>query len=200
MPAPTPERGPGRLARIVLIAGAPLLLACGVHLLGGGTLPIGGVVLGLAVMLLIASTLTGRRCRFWLLLPLLGVEQLGLHVLLTAAAAPAWCPPGSPLPVGHHLLGPAVDLAAAACHGPHRATGGGWLMFAAHALATLATAWMLARGEAWWWRTLGALAICLRRPTRRRARAIVVMAPDDDRADRLVRAAASPRGPPALIS
>ena len=88
---------------------------------------------------------TARRVRFPVLLVGLAVQQVLLHVVFDAAAASAGC---SPVAVVHHAV---VQLACAPGHGMG-SMGYGWSMLAGHALATLLTACLLARGEAWWWR------------------------------------------------
>ncbi len=73
----------------------------------------------------------------------------------------------------------------------------GWLMVAAHAVATVLVAWLLARGETWWWRTVAELARIVRvRPARRRARLAQVTARPALVVVRVALATASPRGPP----
>jgi hypothetical protein len=148
-------RGAERLARVGALGGSSMLLAVGAHLMGGGGLPpavllwvLGGLV-GLA-----AVTVTARRLRFGSLAAVLAVQQLALHYLLRA---------GTGLRGGCSAM-PALHSAHLATHGiactslPGSASGGapmsmpGWPMLVAHLIATLLTAWLLARGESWWWR------------------------------------------------
>lgn len=200
-----PQSGPDRLGRVALLAGVPLLLASGAHLVGGGSLPGVGVLLGAVALLLVATLVSTGRCRFGLLLPLLAAEQVLLHLLLEAAEASAMCLPsasGAAQHAGHLAHGTAAGLAPVtaggleACAASH-AMGSGWGMVAAHAGATLLVAWVLARGEAWWWRTVAELVrVTSVRPTRRRPRAVAVLAGPVAHATRLLLHAASPRGPP----
>lgn len=198
----TPGQGAGRLGRVALLAAVPLLLGSGAHLLGGGTLPLLGVLLAVAGLVPVSVAASGRQCRFPLLVALLGVDQVGLHLLFTAASTSAMCIPGGSMPNGHvsHPGAGGTGLtsvtALPACAQEHAMTTG-WMMIAAHVLATVLAAWLLARGEAWWWRTVAELTrIVSARPTQRRARLVPIMA----RASRVnvavAMATASPRGPP----
>ncbi|GAB2580225.1 hypothetical protein GCM10009593_18650 [Microlunatus antarcticus] len=188
-----------------LLSAVPLLLATGAHLVGGGdVLPV-GVLLGAAALLLVSTLVSVDRCRFAVLLPLLAAEQVLLHLLFSAADTAAMCLPSAAAAgahAGHAAHGAAATLdpgSAAglqACAESH-AMGASWLMVGAHAAATLAVAWLLARGEAWWWRTVATLVLLVAaRPTRRRPRALAVLARPVLLAGRLVLDAASPRGPP----
>lgn len=145
-----PVRGGARAGRTVVLGGSSLVLAAGAHLVGGAELPSATVlsVVGLVVGL-VAVTLTARRCRLPVLLAVLGVEQVLLHEAFGASASVAsGCGTGS---TGHHAM-------AAACWSTPMTTGAmepmGWSMLLGHAIATLLTAWLLARGEAWCWRVV----------------------------------------------
>lgn len=202
-----PGRGSARLSRVALLAGAPLLLAAGAHLVGGGDLPPVGVLIAAVALLLVSTLASADRCRLAVLVPLLGAEQVLLHLMFSAADAAAMCLPAGAVAAGHagHLgHGAALTLGAgssgglAVCAEAH-AMSVGWTMLAAHAGATLVVAWVLARGEAWWWRTVETLVrVVAARPTRRRPRTLAILARLVLRAGRLVLDAASPRGPPLL--
>jgi hypothetical protein len=156
-PAPTatprrsPTQGAVRGVRAVVLGGASMLLAGTAHVVGDGDLPGLGVLTVLALFVgLVAAALTRRRCRLPLLLLVLGVEQLGLHLLLDTGAATACLPAAMP---GHEgppgcPSGLALPAAAADDHAL------GWPMLTAHVLATLLTAWLLACGEAVLWRVV----------------------------------------------
>lgn len=194
----TPGSGTARLIRVGLFAAVPLLLAGGAHLVGGGSLPTVGVLLGAVALLLVSTVMSADRCRFAVLVPVLATEQVLLHLLLAAAEASARCLPTGPGAAGH--LGHAAYAAAAgglqACAENHAMHVGG-LMIAAHAAATVAAAWLLARAETWWWGTVAALVrVTSTRPTRPRQRRLVILVPVVVRVARLTLAAASPRGPP----
>lgn len=144
-----------RAVRIAVLGGSSLALAVLAHIAGGGRLPASAVLAVTALVLgLVAVPLTMRRCRMRRLVPLLAAEQFAVHVLFSAAAAP----PGCAAPAGSHhaVLVPctsgapvAADLTAAAGHG--------WGMWLGHAVAVVATAWLLARGEHWLWRVAARL-------------------------------------------
>ena len=197
-----PGRGAGRLSRIGLFSVAPLVLAGGAHALGGGTLPVGGVVFAAVALLLISSCVSVRRCRLPQLVGLLGVEQLLLHLLFTAAESAAMCMPAGAVAAPHagHGGSPGLDGPAAVavrmCAEGH-VMSPGWQMMTAHAAATVATAWVLSRGESWWCATVAELVrIVLARPTRRLPRPAHVFAIRRHPAARLALEIASPRGPP----
>lgn len=201
-----PKAGVVRLGRGAVLGAFSLLLATGAHLLGGGTLPGAGTLLVAAVLLgLVAAVVTARRCRFALLLALLGVEQLGLHALFSMASATQACtvtsaagPPGAGMTHGSAI---GVVSACDAASGMHMAGMSGWSMWAAHLAAVAATAWLLARGEAWLWRLAERVAVASglrhgRRPTRTRRAAVPVHAQLAGYGGRFW-ADAAPRGPPA---
>jgi hypothetical protein len=199
----TPGEGAGRLGRIGLFSAAPLVLASGAHSVGGGTLPFTGVALSAVVLLLVSTCVSARRCRFPVLVGLLGVEQVLLHLLFTAAETASMCLPAEAMAGGVHAghgVGGRVDATAGAaleaCASGH-AMSFDWLMISAHVVATVIVSWTLARGEAWWWRTVAQLVrIVSARPTRRRPRPALVVGARRRTASRLTLAAASPRGPP----
>jgi hypothetical protein len=148
-----------RAVRVAVLGATSLLLATSAHALGGGDLPALGVLAVTAIVLgLVAVPLTARRCRTGVLLAVLGVQQTLLHLLFGSAAAHPGCG-SSGLEAAAHQLD-----AACAMHstGPMRVQSMGpmadagtttWTMIIAHIAATVATAWLLGRGEAWLWRT-----------------------------------------------
>jgi hypothetical protein len=159
-----------RVLRVALLGGGSLLLATAAHLAGGGTLPGPGVLAVAAFVLgLVAALLTRRRVRLPVLLAALVPQQVLLHVLFdTAAAAAGSCTPGQ---AAHHAM---TVLTCMPAHGMGP-MGYAWPMFVGHLVATLGTAWLLARGEAWCWRLVdrvahAAYAAPAVRPGRRRPR------------------------------
>jgi hypothetical protein len=90
--------------------------------------------------------LTTRRLRFGQLLGLLGLEQLLLHLLFHAATASTACT--TALMPGHAMSG------AVLCAADQTTATGGWAMLVGHGIAVAATAWLLARGEQWLWRSI----------------------------------------------
>lgn len=219
-PAPVPSTGRVRVARAGVLGGTSLLLATGAHVLGGGSLPGVGVLVVAGVLLgLLAAVLTARRVRLPALLALLGVQQLALHELFGLAAVAPMCTPTASAPGGQTAFGGhgghgahlvvGVDPLASSCAA---ATGGmatvpgapAWAMTAAHVVAVLVTAWVLARGEAWLWRTVArvvaAAGLAVGRPSlpaprRRQPVGRVVMT-----CRTAVWSAGAPRGPPLLLS
>lgn len=182
------------------------MLAGTAHGVGGGHLPSAGV-LTLAGMLLGlgAVTVTARRCRPGVLLGLLAVQQLILHLVFEAASATAAGCGGMAAAAGHHAA--ALGHAGATCTVmPMAGTGAtgmpGWAMWLGHLAATLLTALLLARGEAWLWRVAErAVNAATAAPSHRRARqhrhlgAVAPVTPGRSPAY----TPAAPRGPPHHI-
>ena len=131
-------------------------LGVGAHVSAGGGWPGWPVSVMLAALLgVLGVSFTTRRRRLPALLGALTATQAVLHVLLALMDGPASsC---SVVAAGHHA-------AMASCD-PSVATGSPAMvmpslpMLAAHLAATAATAWLLARGEAWLWRTLRGLLV-----------------------------------------
>ncbi len=142
---------------------AALVLAAAAHLAGGGPLPAAPVLVLLAVPLAWgAVALTGRVRGRAAVLAALGVAQLGLHEAFMALAGPS-CPDagaGVAGMAGMHGSGPAPSVCSStdtmAGMGGHPLAGA-TVMLAAHVVATVATALMLAYGE----RLLAALPVLL---------------------------------------
>lgn len=171
----TPVRGAWRLVRAAAVASTVVGLAASAHLVAGGTLPGPVLLLALTALVLCASLLlAARRLSAPVLLAVLGAGQLGLHQAFCwfgVALAPVH-------PAGHHL-DPAAAGTAQALHGVAAAGGAAVpmtglpmsspAMTAAHVLATVVAALVLARGEAllwrlWtWWRPLRAVVLTVLR-------------------------------------
>lgn len=202
---PTPATGLTRALRVAALGGASLLLAGGAHVAGGGRLPSGGVLCVVGLLLgLIALTVTVRRCRLTLLLAVLGAEQALLHLVFSAATAGARC--GATLHGTTHPAG-ALDQVMSGCSVPvgnmaaAMATPG-WMMWTGHAAATVATAWLLARGEAWLWRVVHRLVSVATAAPGARPSAIRRTSVGPEPSSILTGqpyASAAPRGPPGLI-
>ena len=153
-----------RLFRTGLVGSIIVALAAGGHLAGGGRLPEPAIVTALcAVAMIPVAVLTRFRLSFPVLAGLLGAGQLWLHWsfgALSAAAVPAFPERMSPGHAGHAAAVPEFLDASLADPGTGMGTAGmaaagsDGAMFAAHAVATLVTALLLARGE----RALAALA------------------------------------------
>jgi hypothetical protein len=148
---PEQARGPLRGTRAALFALAALLLAATAHLAGGGSLP-PFPALALIVVPLAwgAVALTSRRRGRASVLAALAVSQLVLHQAFMALAGPtcAGAAAAAPMSGMHGMSGPVPvctanpmgDMSA----GHATATG---VMLAAHVVATVATALLLANGE-----------------------------------------------------
>ncbi|WP_427016314.1 hypothetical protein ACQCSX_16320 [Pseudarthrobacter sp. P1] len=155
---------PFRLLRSAAIGATILSLAAAAHVLAGGMLPDPLILAALAALTGLVSTVATRiRVSLPAMLGLLGAGQLALHQgfdLLSGGTGPS-----VPMPALHdHSLSAAAQTAAAfqqataaGMAGPAMSAttmadhGGGFAMTAAHALATVATAVVLARGEAALW-------------------------------------------------
>ncbi|GAA1431825.1 hypothetical protein GCM10009616_19820 [Microlunatus lacustris] len=194
-----PTQGSRRLVRVVGLGGSSLALAGAAHLVAGGRLPPAGVLAVLTGLVgLVALTLTARRCRLPVLVAVLGVEQLALHGVLTAATLPAvagGCLAGSH---SHHaLVTSCLAPGAPPTAVPAAAGAAMWLL---HGAAVLVTAWLLARGETLLWRAVDRIADAVpllraravpRRPRPRTPAPVDVVL-------RRHHPAAVPRGPPLL--
>jgi hypothetical protein len=155
-----------RVVRVVVLGGSSMVLACAAHVASGGLLPGIGPIAVLTVLVgMVAIVATARQCRLPGLLAVLGGEQLVLHYLLAAggqsalAGGDVGCVPGTV--AAAHQVGMAdhVGMARAmVCHTDFVAGAtdtlvhATWLpMVGGHVLATVVTAWILARGEALLW-------------------------------------------------
>jgi hypothetical protein len=156
----TMTRAPFRLFRSGLIGAVILGLAAGGHLAGGGQLPEPAILTALcAVAMIPVAVLTRFRLSFPVLAGLLGAGQAWLH--WSFGALSAGMPATVPEPMAHGHAGHAAAALAPEIFSqavPASAAGMDGLMFAAHAVATLGTALLLARGE----QALSALAAWLR--------------------------------------
>ncbi|VXC37989.1 conserved membrane hypothetical protein [Arthrobacter sp. 9AX] len=155
-------RAPFHLLRASAVATVILTLASGAHVAGGGELPAPGILLAILALTTLGSTTATRlRLGFPAMAALLGIGQLALHGLFTAFGPPAAAAPAAAALHASHLTG--ADLLAPAVHVHAPETASGPLMLAAHALATLVCALLLAKGEealwalAAWLRPLAAL-------------------------------------------
>ena len=146
---------PFRFPRAVAFTAAMFALAAGAHVLAGGSMPHPAIFTGLvALVLLPVMMLAKTRVTAPVMAFLLITGQLLLHEAFSALSVSKSFASGA----GEHLHA-AAPLAAAAAGGTaqhvHTADP---LMLVLHGLATLATALVLARGEAAVW----ALAAWLR--------------------------------------
>ncbi|CAN7213390.1 hypothetical protein [Arthrobacter sp. LjRoot14] len=202
-------RTPFHSLRAAMVAAMIVTLAAAAHVVGGGALPAPGIMAAfLALTGMAATAATRRKLNFPAMAALLGAGQLVLHEAFSALSSPAGAGPAEP--TGHHpasaaFSGLPLDAASAASHLHHYESG--WaagLMLGGHALATLACALLLAKGEAALWSLAAWLRPLVRLP--RAAMPDVAAAPaaagwPEDAAPlpwRNLRADC-PRGPPAAV-
>lgn len=186
------DHAPFRLLRTWLVGATIIGLAAGAHLLGGGTLPAPGIMVGILALHMLCSTVATK---FKLSIPamagLLGSSQIVLHQAFDALSHGAHATGvGGAAAAGHHgmtaeahaasLLAAAAPLADPATASLGHAAGmSGW-MLAAHIAATLAAAGLLAYGESALWALAGWL-----RPLCQRA-AVIRLIPVQDARPRIV--------------
>ena len=134
-------RGVVRAVRASAAASVVVMLASAAHAGAGGAAPATGpILLGTALIAPICWLLAARRLTLGRLASLLTVAQLPIHLALSALPSEH---------AGHHGI-PALGVGTGA--------GDEALMLAAHIVAALAAAWLLARGEAVLWRVVRRLA------------------------------------------
>jgi len=165
----SPTRGATRVARAAAFGVATLALASGAHVVAGGALPSVMVLAVLALPLTMSAViLTGRRCGPLLLLGSLAAAQVLLHEALMRLsfhdsgemlAAAAGAQPGATGFVAGSMSGHSGSAMEAAVGGVALAGADGWSasMMAVHALATVVTALLLARGEQALWQLVARL-------------------------------------------
>ncbi|GAA1337657.1 hypothetical protein [Arthrobacter roseus] len=133
-----------RLLRASVITAVIIALSSIAHLAGGGSLPDPAVVVGLTALTMLAVTTAAKRTLSLPVLTLiLSAAQGGLHHLFGTLSAAVHCEPGSH---AHHAITTCTTAGAGLHHQPVDA-GLGSAMFIAHALATVATAVVITRGE-----------------------------------------------------
>ena len=153
-------RTPFHLLRASAVATVILTLAAGAHVAAGGHLPAPGILLAILALTALASTAATRlRLGPAAMGALLGTGQLALHGLFTAFSTPAVAAgPAAAYPGHRHGAAALPELVFTAGHSTAAEPGSAALMLAAHVLATLGCALLLARGEDALW----ALAAWLR--------------------------------------
>ncbi|MDQ0145954.1 hypothetical protein [Pseudarthrobacter niigatensis] len=146
---------PFRVPRAIAFTAAMLTLAAGAHLLAGGILPPPVILAGIVALVLAPVTILSKtKINAPAMTGLLGSSQLALHWAFDALSVSATFTPAD----GAHGHGALPASSMAAVLAPGHAAVPGALMLALHAVATVATALVLARGEAAVW----ALAAWLR--------------------------------------
>lgn len=139
---------PFRFPRAVAFTAAMFALAAGAHVLAGGSLPEPAILAGLVALVLAPVMILAKiRINAPVMAGLLGAGELVLHEAFNALSVSAGFTPGA----GSHThdVGPAHLPAVVLM--PEHAAAPGALMLILHAAATLATALVLARGEAAVW-------------------------------------------------
>jgi hypothetical protein len=193
---------------------AAMLLAVAAHVAGGGSTPSAATLALLAVPVAWVAALVCRRPRRTSLptFAALAGTQVLLHEALMVLSGPSCATANTPSMLG--MPGSHAAVGALTCAAPHATAMAGMgaatmapggVMLAAHALATVLTAALLARGEHLLWSLVDLLRVLL--PTTRVTHIGLATATAD-----LVRAAATPtpttrqlasvltrRGPPATV-
>ncbi|SEE84038.1 hypothetical protein SAMN04489740_2741 [Arthrobacter alpinus] len=182
------DHAPFKLLRTTLVGSTILGLAAGAHLLAGGTLPAWPVMAAIVALHIMFSTIVTKfRLTLPTMLGLLAGSQVVLHKGFDVLSHSAHLMPGavtnsgSAQTLGHHTLSPEAHASAMLTQATstgasgletigHASAMSGW-MLAAHIVATLAAAGLLAYGE----NALWSLARWLR-PLYRRA-AVVLLQP-----------------------
>lgn len=149
-------RTPFHSLRAAMVAATIVTLAAAAHVLGGGELPAPGIMAAvLALTGLAATAATRLQLHFPAMASLLGAGQLVLHEAFSAFSSPAGTrQAGAP---GHHSTAwpPGITLDTAGSTAGHlHQFDSAWtagIMLGGHALATLACALLLAKGEAALW-------------------------------------------------
>lgn len=194
---------PFRMLRTGLVGSIILGLTAGGHLAGGEHLPEPGILAALcALTILPVAAATRFRLSMPVLTGLLGAGQVWLHWAFCALSS------STPLTVREsmthgHAGSTALALEMSGAATMTHAAGNDWQMFAAHAVATLGTSLVLARGDealsvlAAWLRPLAQLpASCTIVPARVPGPCVGPVALPRDQ---LVRRMPERRGPPALV-
>jgi hypothetical protein len=197
---PAATRGWRRVLRFGVLGGVSLGLATAAHLAGGGRLPSPGVLAVAGLLLgMTAVTLTAKRCRFRWLLPVLVTQQVLLHLLFEASASATACGLSDGVGMAH----PAGTLSCGSAGAMAQMSAPGWTMWVGHLTVTLLTAWLLARGEAWLWRTareiVRAANAGLAGPSSRRPAGPAVPVPTAGPGSLAVGSSAAPRAPPRVV-
>jgi len=157
-----PATGSLRVLRAAMLGSVAFALSLSAHVVAGGQAPSMTICLALTMACgAVSMGLTSGRLGLPAITTTLGVFQLGLHYCLMWLAS-ASCVAGSPVgaaPMRMHggpaqMLTCAPMVAGAMASTAHVSTG---LMLGAHAVATMATAWVLAHGERVLWLLVSAV-------------------------------------------
>lgn len=205
------------MVRAGALGGSAVALAAAAHALGGGSLPSPAVLIpSVGLVALVAVVLTERKVRFAPLIVVLGLEQLLLHVCFVLGSTGS--SPGASVSAilgGHHevaafavapdatgaMTSTLGGLSALMPTGPMSGSMSGPAMVVAHLVATVLTAVLIARGEAWLWSLVSRLVRRVPRPVVLPRRVSPSCARTAVRGvDQWARGSASPRGPPQWVA
>jgi hypothetical protein len=199
-----PVRTPFQALRSATVAATILTLAAAAHVLAGGQLPAPGILLAfLALTGLVSTAATRLRLDLPAMAGLLGTGQVVLHEAFAAFSEPA---SGAPATGAHFLTHHPAPVTVPAGHVQLHEVDSvlAVSMLVGHALATLACALLLAKGEAALWSLAAWLRPLVQLPapaTPRPIAARVVVSPADARVPlpwRNLRRDCR-RGPPAVV-
>lgn len=181
-----------RAGRATLLTALVITLAAAAHASAGGALigPIPFVTL-MAMLAPLGWYAVRTRLSARHLVVLLGAGQLLVHGLITAMQPTGGG--GAARPMAHHPV--LVDGSSAL----PTASASSWAMWLAHIAATLATAWVLARGEAALWRVIARLVPTLSRPLVRLTPFLRIAARPRTGVSRTLRRPLGARGPPLAM-
>ncbi|WP_346960540.1 hypothetical protein [uncultured Arthrobacter sp.] len=162
----TAARAPFHAVRSAMVATTVVTLAAAAHVVAGGLLPAPAVLSALLALTgLVTTTATRLKLNFAAMSALLGAGQVVLHEAFSALSPPAAAAvTGGGAGRAHH--GGAAFLPLPADHLPlHQVDSAlAWSMLAGHALATLACALLLSKGEDALWSLAAWLRPLIQRP------------------------------------
>ncbi|MCA4134413.1 hypothetical protein [Arthrobacter sp. M4] len=229
LPGTHASQRPARTLRACAAAAATVSLAAGAHVVGGGTLPVLPILLAILALSSLAVSLATRvRLTFPAMAALLGAGQLALHEAFTAfggspdvggmaGSGSIGGPAGASAFLPHHGVPPwpVISLGAgsgasdssmldAGTHLHSLGSAMSLAMLACHALATVATALLLTKGEDALWQLMAWLKPLVELP------AVRTLGPLGPRGNHLEPQSAafqpwrnlrqdSRRGPPAVV-
>ena len=144
----TRARTPFHALRSALIATTVLALAAAAHVVAGGQLPAPAVLLAFLALTGLASTMATRlKLNLAAMAGLLGAGQVVLHEAFSAFSGPGTGSSGTAGPAHQHPVPISVSVPADHLQLHRLDSVLAVSMFAGHALATLACALLLAKGE-----------------------------------------------------
>lgn len=145
----SPARAPFHALRSALVATTIVTLAAAAHVTAGGQLPVPAIMAAVLALTGLATTLATRlKLKLPAMASLLGAGQVLLHDAFTAFSTPGGGSNATSVPApAHHGGTPAFPPSVDHLQLHELDSALAWAMLAGHALATLACALLLARGE-----------------------------------------------------